>query len=119
MSVSAGGGACALKPTAASMMPVNDAMIGRIAVSCDVAPRQSRRPGLYDQTSRVDSGPMEPWQQYLEALKERAVRIPDAAFGRGEMMAEAAHDAYQRTANQLTANGWDEESALMVTRLFG
>lgn len=74
---------------------------------------------MYDQTSRVDSGPMEPWQQYLEALKERAVRIPDDAFGRGEMMAEAAHDAYQRTANQLTADGWDEESALMVTRIFG
>jgi hypothetical protein len=62
---------------------------------------------------------MEPWQQYMKELRQRAARIPDDAFGRGELMAEAAHDAYQKTTNQLTAQGWDEVSALTVTRMFG
>ena len=74
---------------------------------------------MYDQTLRVDSALMEPWQQYLEELRQRATRIPDDAFGRGELMAEAAHDAYQKTTNGLTAQGWDEVSALTVTRMFG
>lgn len=62
---------------------------------------------------------MEPWQRYLEELRQRAARIPDDAFGRGELMAVAAHDAYQKTTNDLTAQGWDEVSALTVTRMFG
>jgi|SRR5687767_15540954 len=62
---------------------------------------------------------MEPWQQYLDELRQRAARIPPQAFGRSELLAEAAHDAYEHTTNQLTQQGWDEEEALTVTRMFG
>jgi hypothetical protein len=62
---------------------------------------------------------MEPWQHYLNELRRRAGRIPDHAFGRAELLAEAAHDAYEATTNHLTGQGWDEESALTVTRAFG
>jgi hypothetical protein len=62
---------------------------------------------------------MEPWQYYLDELQRRTERIPPRAFGRAELVAEAAHDAYQATANHLTAAGWHEEDALTVTRMFG
>lgn len=62
---------------------------------------------------------MEPCSYYLDQLQQRANRIPEHAFGRAELMAEAAHDAYQATTNELTRRGWNEEEALMVTRLFG
>src|SRR5262245_64742997 len=62
---------------------------------------------------------MEPWEFYFDELRRRAERIPPRAPGRDEMLAELAHDAYQVTANHLTAAGWDDEKALIVTRLFG
>ena len=62
---------------------------------------------------------MEPWQYYLDELQRRAQGIPPAGFGRAELLAEAAHDAYRATTDQLTQSGWDGERALMVTRLFG
>ena len=62
---------------------------------------------------------MEPWELYLDELQRRAVKVPDQAFGRAEMMAEIAHDAYQTTTNRLTQEGMDGEEALTVTRLFG
>jgi hypothetical protein len=62
---------------------------------------------------------MEPWQLYLQQLRQRVGRMPEGAFGRAEIMAEAAHDAYQHTTNQLTEQGWGEEHALTVTRMFG
>ena len=62
---------------------------------------------------------MEPWQHYLDVWRRRAARIPDDAFGRAELLAEAAHDAYEATTNHLTGQGWDEETALTVTRAFG
>src|SRR5687768_5896140 len=62
---------------------------------------------------------MEPWAQYFDELHQRSARIPDQAFGRGELLAEAAHDAYQTTTNRLTEQGWNEEEALTVTRMFG
>jgi hypothetical protein len=61
----------------------------------------------------------EPWQYYFDAFNARAARVPQEAFGRSEMLYEAAHDAYQNTTNHLTANGWDEGAALTVTRMFG
>lgn len=61
----------------------------------------------------------EPWEYYFATFHERAARVPDQAFGRSELLYEAAHDAYQTTTNHLTGNGWDEEEALMVTRIFG
>ena len=62
---------------------------------------------------------MEPWQYYLDELQRRTVRIPPRAFGRAELVAEAAHDTYQATTNHLTQSGWNEEEALTVTRMFG
>ena len=62
---------------------------------------------------------MEPWQMYLDTLRQRATKVPDRAFGREELLAEAAHDAYQTTTNRLTQEGWNEEEALIVTRMFG
>ena len=62
---------------------------------------------------------MKPTNYYLDELKRRAERIPPQAFGRAELMAEAAHDAYLATTNELTKQGWNEEQALTVTRMFG
>jgi hypothetical protein len=62
---------------------------------------------------------MNPANYYLDELKRRAERIPPRAFGRAELMAEAAHDAYLATTNELTRQGWNEEQALTVTRIFG
>jgi hypothetical protein len=60
-----------------------------------------------------------PWQYYFGIFNERAARVPAQAFGRSELLYEAAHDAYQNTANHLTGTGWDAEEALTVTRMFG
>jgi hypothetical protein len=61
----------------------------------------------------------QPGEYYFETFNSRAARVPAQAFGRSELLYEAAHDAYQTTANHLTGNGWDAEQALTVTRLFG
>ena len=60
-----------------------------------------------------------PWEYYYATFEKRAARVPNDAFGRSELLYEAAHDAYQTTANTLTGGGWDEEQALMITRIFG
>ena len=60
-----------------------------------------------------------PWEYYFDTFQRRAARVPAKAFGRSELLYEAAHDAYQTTANHLTSSGWDEEEALIVTRMFG
>lgn len=60
---------------------------------------------------------MEPWQQYLDVLQRGAERIPSHAFGRGELLAEAAHDAYQQTSDRLTSTGWDPENTLTIMRM--
>ena len=62
---------------------------------------------------------MNPANYYFDELRKRAERIPPNAFGRAELIAEAAHGAYRATTNELTRQGWGEEKALMVTRIFG
>jgi len=62
---------------------------------------------------------MQPWQYYLDELGERVRHLPADLLSRRELIAEAAHDAYQSTTNHLTDVGWDEEDALTVTRMFG
>ncbi len=62
---------------------------------------------------------MNPAHYYFDELKRRAERIPPNAFSRAELMAEVAHDAYLATTNELTRQGWGEEQALTVTRMFG
>lgn len=61
----------------------------------------------------------QPWEVYYESFQRRAARVPADAFGRSQLLYEAAHDAYQATTNQLTGDGWDEEAALVITRMFG
>ena len=60
-----------------------------------------------------------PWEYYFDTFHSRAARVPDEAFGRSELLYEAAHDAYQTTTDHLTGNGWGEEEALTLTRMFG
>lgn len=60
---------------------------------------------------------MEAWQHYLTALQQGAERIPPNAFGRRDLLAEVAHDAYQHTSDRLVAEGWDPENTLTVMRL--
>jgi hypothetical protein len=61
---------------------------------------------------------MNPADLYFDVLRSRAQRADDGgSFGREELISEAAHEAYRRTADRLTADaGWDEERALVVTR---
>lgn len=61
----------------------------------------------------------QPWEYYYDTFEKRAARVPGDAFGRDELLYEAAHDAYETTANELTGSGWDEEEVLTVTRMFG
>ena len=61
----------------------------------------------------------QPWEYYFDTFNSRAIRVPEQAFGRSELLYEAAHDAYQTTTNHLTATGWDAEEALTITRMFG
>lgn len=61
----------------------------------------------------------EPWKQYYDDFRTRSERIPPDAFERRSLLYEAAHDAYEKTTNRLTADGWEQERALMIGRLFG
>ena len=61
----------------------------------------------------------QPWEYYFDSFHGRAARMPAEAFGRNELLYEAAHDAYQTTADRLSNEGWDAERVLTVTRMFG
>lgn len=61
----------------------------------------------------------QPWEYYYDRFEKRVARVPERAFGRDELLYEAAHDAYESTANEMTSSGWDEEEVLTVTRMFG
>lgn len=62
----------------------------------------------------------EPWIIYLEELRERAEDIPYQQFNREEDMEEAAHDAYEATADRLHDQlDLDEDEALRITKGFG
>lgn len=59
----------------------------------------------------------EAWVLYFDNFRARAARVADQQFGRGEAYAEAAHDAYQSTADHLTrAEGWTDDRTLNVMR---
>lgn len=62
----------------------------------------------------------EPWIIYLEELRERAEEVPYQRFNRKEDMSEAAHEAYEATADRLH-NQLDlsESEALRITKGFG
>ena len=61
----------------------------------------------------------QPWEYYCSRFEKRAARVPNNAFDRDQLLYEAAHDAYETTANELTGEGWDEEDVLIITRMFG
>lgn len=61
----------------------------------------------------------EAWQIYFDNFRERAGSVGDQQFGRAEAYSEAAHDAYQSTADHLTrAEGWPDDRTLTVMRGF-
>jgi hypothetical protein len=60
---------------------------------------------------------MEAWRIYYDELRSRAGRAAEQQFDQAALVAEAAHDAYQHTADRLAReDGWTEERALVVTR---
>jgi hypothetical protein len=60
---------------------------------------------------------MEAWQMYMEEFRSRAGDAQSQTFARRELLAEAAHDAYQRASDRLTRDhGWDDEHTLVVMR---
>lgn len=57
------------------------------------------------------------WELYLDNFRSRAERVADQQFGRSDAYAEAAHDAYQATADHLTRQeGWGDDRTLNVMR---
>lgn len=64
------------------------------------------------------TSPHDPWEVYYREFAGRTQRIPADAFERSALLYEAAHDAYQKATDLLTAEGWDAERALMAGRLF-
>ena len=63
---------------------------------------------------------MEPWEVYYEELRRRAGGAGARLFGREEAIAEAAHEAYRRTADRLSNEaGWEDDRVLVVTHAFG
>jgi hypothetical protein len=60
---------------------------------------------------------MDAWQIYLDEFRRRAGSADRQRFGRQETMTEAAHDAYQATADRMTNDhGWNDEHTLVVMR---
>jgi hypothetical protein len=56
-------------------------------------------------------------RMYLEEFRQRGEAASAQRFGRQELLTEAAHDAYQATADRLTQqHGWDDERTLVVMR---
>lgn len=62
---------------------------------------------------------MEPWQIYFEEFQRRADGVAERTFERRDAYAEAAHDAYQRTADLLVREQqWSDDRTLHVMRGF-
>jgi hypothetical protein len=60
---------------------------------------------------------MEAWSIYLEEFRRRGEAASRQQFGREALLGEAAHDAYQVTADRMTGeHGWSDEHALVVLR---
>jgi hypothetical protein len=60
---------------------------------------------------------MSAWQLYYDDFRRHAARADGQRFERESLLAEAAHEAYQHTADALSReHGWTEERALVVTR---
>jgi hypothetical protein len=60
---------------------------------------------------------MEAWSIYLEEFRRRGEAASRQQFGREALLGEAAHDAYQVTADRMTSeHGWSDEHTLVVLR---
>jgi hypothetical protein len=60
---------------------------------------------------------MEAWSIYLDEFRRRGEAASRQQFGRDALLGEAAHDAYQVTADRMTGeHGWSDEHALVVMR---
>jgi hypothetical protein len=54
---------------------------------------------------------------FMKEFRRRGEAAGAQRFGRQELLTEAAHDAYQATADLLTEqHGWDDERTLFVMR---
>jgi len=61
----------------------------------------------------------EPWQIYYEEFRFRAEDVAERTYGRADDMAEAAHDAYESTADLLVSDlDYEEEEALALAKAF-
>jgi hypothetical protein len=60
---------------------------------------------------------MDAWQIYMEEFRRRGERAAAQEFGRDQLLAEAAHEAYEAASNRLTGqHGWEDERTLVVMR---
>jgi hypothetical protein len=60
---------------------------------------------------------MNAWQVYLDEFRRRGERAAEQRFSRDQLLAEAAHDAYQTAADRMVReHGWSDEHTLVVMR---
>ncbi len=61
----------------------------------------------------------EPWRIYFDGLRLDRAHEDAVDWARHDAVRQRAHEAYRATADALTADGWDPEDALVLTRGFG
>ena len=61
----------------------------------------------------------DPWRIYFDGLRLDRDDAHAVEWARDDAFRRRAHEAYRTTANALTAEGWDPEDALVLTRGFG
>ena len=61
----------------------------------------------------------DPWRIYFDGLRLERDDGHAAEWARKDVVRQRAHEAYRATADALTAEGWDPEDALVLTRGFG
>ncbi len=61
----------------------------------------------------------DPWRIYFDGLRLDRDDQHAAGWARHDAVRQRAHEAYRATTDALTAEGWDAEDALVLTRGFG
>lgn len=61
----------------------------------------------------------EPWQIFLEEFRRRTDDVPERVAARGTELEDAAHEAYEETADLLwSEHGYEEDEALALAKAF-
>ena len=60
---------------------------------------------------------LDPVQTYLSHMRAAVDRMPAGTFGRDGILAEAAHDAYQKVADAMSSEGVESDHVLVIGRL--